>query len=1387
MKKGINWSDFENTSINLTVDFERLCRIIFKRYFVKNPYVILKQIHNNPGIETDPIDVDGELVGFQAKYFTNKISYADILDSVKKIKDHYNDKIDRVIIFSNKDINDKTKSFIEIKKILDEINCSYTLFCNDNILELINDNNDYNNLKYSFFNEVTISNEWICEKLEITLKDLEPRYSKDFHIQIEEEIYLNCLLKNQKFFEYLHALKSNSIETLKNDFYLENNLKDRIISVINCFEIPSQEEIYTVFSWFGQLKEFIEEINKTIETNDCEINELKANSKEDFKYKISDLYNKNHHLSMCLDVINDFDMEKNPHTMYLDTNILVVEGDAGVGKSHLLGYIANQTKEDSHCNCILFLGQKIIGNNNPQKQLVDSIGYNGSFDSFLECLENNGQYDGSTTVLMIDAINESKYSEVWMQYINELTLTIEKYKFIKLVLSVRSTYKEYVFNEAFINKLLSGDIPTIKLNGFRYNLIEAVSSFFKYYHLPLTIDANFNNNFENPMFLKLYCVASQAGNQYGGKNIMEVYYAYIQYEENKIKSANSIKNSIFLSKQIFSEIAKYYYENDCRSVPYFSLIKICKNIPYYKELIDGLIHSKVLVEYLDLDGNSIIYLCYEKLGDYILAKYILDTHSNKKNADDYIVNNFFRQDGKMFHSYKSIGIFTALSVIYNEKYGDEIIRLIPEDYDDNRIKIILDEYLINYSYRENEYIDSKLFYAEIIPFIKKTNSRDSYFELLLKLATRECSLNSDFLFRILSELSLSNRDIFWTTYINDHYYKSYLLFNVVSFYSNFDSLNYTENECRLALQLLIFMLSSTNRELRDIASRAIVKILQYRFKFIEWSLKRFENINDFYIISRLYGCCYGAILQMKTEVLNDDANRLVCYIKTTIFENTEKYCDILLRDYALNILEFIDFTYGKVADLEKCKPPYKTSDIQDISIKELKLLYEGKNVPEGYDRIKWSLAPDISIKDFTTMYGDFGRYTFEYALSNFKNINIEKIFKYAYYYIIKKLGYNDELSCYDKNRDYGRGRTDLIERIEKKYQWIAMYHILAIIADNYEYSEKYTDYQCNKYKGTWRPYVRDFDPSLNLKNNDRIYALKSVINIRKYTQWNISNDKWAYIDDVNNFKDNITVEDSKKSKWISLYFSQKDKIEDLKENIRQSIWKSSTACLIKLEEKDKFISFIKGKSFYGRWMNVAECKNNYNIFLREYYWSPAAKDEFEDTDFQKVEIEVGKEKITKEIPEFNFKNNVIEYISKEVELPVYKTIGSLSVCMTHYLWEEEYDYSKEETVSIYLPSMLIVKLLSLHQKEDGLWYDCNDNLCCVDFSLVKGSNVDGLYLREECLREIKNKGYDILWIGMGEKISSDPHYSKSLGFNEISSLVYFENNEVKEVIITNHR
>ncbi len=80
------------------------------------------------------------------------------------------------------------------------------------------------------------------------------------------------------------------------------------------------------------------------------------------------------------------------------------------------------------------------------------------------------------------------------------------------------------------------------------------------------------------------------------------------------------------------------------------------------------------------------------------------------------------------------------------------------------------------------------------------------------------------------------------------------------------SYNVDPETARLVAQTLAWVLSSTDIALRDKTTKALVNLLEQQPETLIKTLTAFENIDDLYILDRLYSVAYGCIL--RTEKLN---------------------------------------------------------------------------------------------------------------------------------------------------------------------------------------------------------------------------------------------------------------------------------------------------------------------------------------------------------------------------------------------------------------------------------------------------------------------------------------------------------------------------------------
>ena len=797
-----------------------------------------------------------------------------------------------------------------------------------------------------------------------------------------------------------------------------------------------------------------------------------------------------------------------------------------------------------------------------------------------------------------------------------------------------------------------------------------------------------------------------------------------------------------------------------------------------------MLKSKLLVSYFN-DEKEIVYFGYERILDFYIAKIIINQCNSKDELHKLLITDVLKiGEHKRFERHNAIGIFSALSILANEKFNEEIIDVLNEiDVVNYEKQQIIQDYINNLIYRDDTKINKEKLLEGLLNNINSQSLLDSFYNVLIVLSGRKNNpLNALYLHEYLKQKKLNIRDACWTVFINDNYYAGTTLYNIISYFENKEFVGHY-NTKKLYVILLTWLLTSSNRLLRDKASRCIINLLKNDYDLMIELLDLFNDVNDPYIIQRLYGIIYGAVLKSKNSI--DKLTNLSIKIYNSIFNKKIIYPDILLRDYALNILEYANYIKCKLPfEVEKCRPPYAKIEIPTIdnSVEEY-FTFNGKNFT-GANSIKSSLIPNID-----GGYGDFGRYVFQSALSYFEGVDIKNLYLYSLKYIKDGLGYANELfSDYDRyvqsRENFSRHNTTKIERIGKKYEWIAFYRVLAIVSDNYKLSSKYNDLSSDKYKGSWNPYVRDFDPTLDLISSNKVYDINLKLNQPIYNNWSTCKDWVNNKEDVINFKDLIFLKDNHEQDWVFLHghlreLSSKDYEKDYKE-----VWRMTSAYVVKSKEYFNFINKLKALPLWGRWFPESEDK--YNIFSREYCWSPAYKDEFPNDGFN-IEIRTGekiKKTTTRPIFEFVEDSSCVSNSSKIIvtgeetytfDEYVMERIGNVKPLWNSYIWEEEYDASKKESVGIYLPSQEIIESLNLTQKENGVFY-CEDEIVVADFSLIKGET-NGLYIKKSYLNKfLKNKNYKFFWVCIGEKNDIKKNDALTANndsiFKDFSSLVY---------------
>ena len=145
-----------------------------------------------------------------------------------------------------------------------------------------------------------------------------------------------------------------------------------------------------------------------------------------------------------------------------NNDLMILKGSAGTGKTHLMCDFARR-RVDAGAPVVLLMGQHFTDPGDPWRQLLEQVGMHGENpDTFVGALEAAAQSANSRALLMIDAVNEGRGRDIWLNHLAAFLSRIQQSQWIATILSVRSTYER-----AIIPEQIGGRSASVTHFGFR--------------------------------------------------------------------------------------------------------------------------------------------------------------------------------------------------------------------------------------------------------------------------------------------------------------------------------------------------------------------------------------------------------------------------------------------------------------------------------------------------------------------------------------------------------------------------------------------------------------------------------------------------------------------------------------------------------------------------------------------------------------------------------------------------------------------------------------------------------------------------------------------------------------------------------------------------------
>ncbi len=650
----------------------------------------------------------------------------------------------------------------------------------DEILERLS-RDEHRGRHFFWFNREFFSKEWFENHIKDTISCVGPRYTPELNIELPIASLFDGLGRTSRFYTRITDLYGKMARSYKKsrDDRVEKHFKDEfdlLRSSIN--ELLStlkgiEEGEMTQINWdfiddlIDKSRKAVLEYMDTLEAVMEQKTQIPGHSNI-ISYKLYFI----HELSRNLSILQHFIQDTQAKLSNIPALLLV--GNAGTGKTHLFCDVAKQ-RIQSDLPTVLLLGGH-FSKGEPWSQIIDSVGVS-SKEEFLGALEAAAQVQGTRALILIDALNEGEGKYFWDKHLAGMLSKLSHYPRIGIAVSVRTSYEDIIIPR----DLVPGMLLREEHYGFAMHEYQAARTFFEHYgieqpSIPLLVP-----EFQNPLFLGLFCKALYnsgltriPGEVRGTTWIFNFFISSINEKLSRPENLDFDPKSLLVQKAV-ENLAEKMADTGQNWLPREEAKAVVDELlsrsRYEESLFRHLVSEGVIAEdrFLSVDSEWCegIHFSFERLGDHLIAKHLLNKHLNPNDPSQSFApeNPLGALVKDEYTCWRNHGVIEALSIQLPERTGKElpeIAEFCAEFYPVCRAFI---ESLI---WRDPEAITEET-EDYINKYCKQRSSKDTFDRFLDALLTvasdPEHPYNANYLHEWMMKCSLAERDSWWSIFI----------------------------------------------------------------------------------------------------------------------------------------------------------------------------------------------------------------------------------------------------------------------------------------------------------------------------------------------------------------------------------------------------------------------------------------------------------------------------------------------------------------------------------------------------------------------------------------------------------------------------------------------
>lgn len=879
-----------------------------------------------------------------------------------------------------------------------------------------------------------------------------------------------------------------------------------------------------------------------------------------------------HSIELCMDLKKQMNIEA--LHLYQKKTVLL-KGRGGMGKTHLLCDIVNQWITNQ-IPAFLFFGEQ-FGINNVSEEILKRLGLEQiSFDEFLNFIDEEAERRQCYIPICIDALNETTQNDYWNSQLLSLIASVENCRNVKLLVSCRSIYLKEVLDEDKVSGM-----AIVEQKGFEKVEIEAMRQFGEYYGIQLNFDYMMHQEYRNPLYLKMLCEVAQAqGGLYAEvEDLMKLMKDFFEIKDKKISKEISISVREHIVQQILDMVANKMLQQSVNYIHWKELREIVKkqlseyNCEGQTQLVLKKLLSENLLKESDNDDEKIVF-GYERFYEIIMAQSVL------ADTVDETIQRISKVQEKQA---MTIGTLELIQILFMRQFQQEILEYFaPEEWDNRWIE----SFGQSLYWRTNAEVTYET--KSLVEIFLKNNQEEKVRTILLAVlgsSTKvDFDLNAEYLHTFLMQKPPLWRDYYLSYFLLGNFENEKIVYDICVRSQKLANHEVTKDGAVLWGITLAWLCSLNDIRIRDNASKGLANLFRQNMHIMLELIRKFENIEEDYIQERIWQAAYSALLLTREEVVLKET---VVYINTQFVKNGAWPENVLIRDYLYKIVEYA-VKRGALPknELKVYQPPYGSQKLEIIP----------EEILDEWEKEKGRLY-------FNCIESDFAIYTIPSEVEDygFSKKEIGGI-------IMKNIldsGYDDNLEKYDQMIDskYGslRSRDPSVERIGKKYQKIFLCRCMGRLYDNYEYKPRYSYHEhhiplIGEQGAVFRtidltalPYELEKDV---FRTNQFYYPFS------RYRDF--SDERWFQKRDVTYYFENLFIQEYKKEKYLILQGHFHDR--ETKSPKYREVWVQIRSYFFSKKYKQKFLEWLAGKDFEGRWMPEGTSSLS-EVCIGEYPWS----------------------------------------------------------------------------------------------------------------------------------------------------------------------------------------